>query len=118
MKQLVFFIGMLFLYSSCEDIITVPDISQETVHILAPVDGTVLSNTDTTFSWETVDDAEKYTIQIARPNFVSANQILIDSTLANTTFTTTLEANEYEWRVKAQNTAYETAYTTQSFSVE
>ena len=117
MKNFIFIFAISMFCNSCEDIITVTDISQKPVHILAPVDGTVVNTSTVTFSWETVDDAEKYTIQIATPTFAAANQILLDSTVTSTTFTTTLAENEYEWRVRAENAEYETAYTSQHFTV-
>ena len=64
----------------CDDIIEVEDISNTTVIILAPTNNAVLNNTTLTFSWEPIESAETYQIQIATPTFDEALQIVVDST--------------------------------------
>lgn len=117
MKYLKYILVML-VFNSCDDIIEVEDISNKTVTVLAPTNGVLLSNTNITFTWEDVNDAESYTIQIATPSFDNAQQIVLDSTITETSFSKTLNATSYEWRVKAQNSDYNTVYTTQSFTIE
>ena len=122
MKRLFFIVGLLAVFS-CDDIIEVPDISDEVVSILAPTDGATLTNTSVTFNWNAVEDAENYRLQIATPTFDAAQQIEIDrlidvaSLAEGLSFTTTLQSGGYEWRIRAENSAYQTAYTTQSFEV-
>lgn len=118
MKKIVMFLGILICFMSCTDIIEVEDISGEKVMLLAPTNEAVLNITDLTFTWQEVEEAESYRIQIAIPSFAEALQIVKDSTLITTNFTTILVANSYEWRVRAENSAYETTYTTQTFTVE
>ena len=104
---------------ACEEVIEVTDISEKTVTLVAPTDAVTLNSADTLFfDWETIEDAEIYRMQIATPTFAEAVQIVADSTFAGTVFSTTLEANEYQWRVRAENSGYKTTYTTQSFTVE
>lgn len=107
-----------FLLVSCEEIIEVVDISNENVVVLAPTDTSMLTITDINFSWEAVEDAEQYKLQIATPSFESANQIVLDTTITTTSFNQTLELGNYEWRVRAENSDYQTAYSTQSFTIE
>ncbi|PWH83986.1 hypothetical protein DIS18_05410 [Algibacter marinivivus] len=111
-------IVLLFFVISCDDIIEVEDISDKTITILAPTDTSVLTLTDVTFSWNTVEDAEQYKLQIAVPNFESATQIVLDTIITNSNFTKTLEFGDYEWRIRAENAGFQTKYTTQSFIVE
>lgn len=118
MKKLVFVLFWIITFISCEDIIEVVDISDKTVTILAPTDQAVLNVTDVTFSWETLEDAETYQLQIANPSFENALQIVVDSTLEGSHLSATLEASSYEWRIRAKNSGYDTAYTTQSFTIE
>lgn len=103
---------------NCEDIIGVPDISEQVVTILAPAENSVLMNTNVNFTWNAVEDAENYKLQIAMPSFEASTQIVLDTTISVTNFNKTLETGTYQWRVKAQNSGFETAYTTQSFSIE
>lgn len=117
MKYLKYLIVILVI-TGCEDIIEVEDISNKTVTVLAPTNSVVLNNTTITFTWESVSEANAYTIQIATPNFENAQQILLDSTVSTTSYTKLLDYNTYEWRVRAKNSEYNTLYTTQNFTVE
>jgi len=117
MKKYVIIL-VAFSFLSCDDIIEVQDISNDSVTVLAPTNNAVLSNTVLTFSWEALQDAEHYHLQIATPTFAEAIQIVRDSTLTETSFSTTLENSNYEWRIRAENSNYVTEYTTQNFSIE
>ncbi len=119
MKKIAGLICILLVCASCEDIIEVQDISDKVVTLVAPADTVALNSANILFfDWETLEDAETYRIQIATPTFAEAVQIIADSTLSETSFSTTLEISTYEWRVKAENSGYQTMYTTQSFTVE
>ncbi len=93
------------------------DISGQEVQLLAPNDGAVVTNPEITFSWEDVQYAENYKIQIATPNFENAIQLLVDTQVSTTSFNHTLPDGAYQWRVKARNSVSETSYTTYSFTV-
>ena len=110
--------SLLLLFISCDDILEVPDISDQQVILLAPAEGTSVRGNTTTFSWQAVTDAEEYVLQVATPDFNNASQIVIDSTLAGTSFTGELLPNSYEWRLKAVNSGFETAYAFRNFTVE
>jgi hypothetical protein len=109
---------------SCDDILEVPDISEQSVTILAPKDGSVLDINAVNFNWETVKEATGYRIQIATPNFENAAQFVLDSVVEVDSLgyvTPRLEQNllngNYEWRIRAFNSDYETGYTLNAFSV-
>ncbi len=112
------FILVLSCCLSCDDIVEIPDISAETVDILAPSNGTVLKDTEVTFTWESVTDAETYTLQVARPNFTNAAQIIVDTTISKTTFSKTLSLETYTFRVRAENSGYTTKYFESTFVIE
>ncbi|TXE15320.1 hypothetical protein ES692_17225 [Psychroserpens burtonensis] len=118
MKRALFLILLVLSLSSCDDIIEVVDISQNTISVLAPTNTSVLAEGDITFSWDVLQDATQYKLQIATPTFENASQILLDSTITATNFSKTLELGNYEWRVRAENSEYQTLYITQNFSVE
>lgn len=102
---------------SCDDIIFEEDISESNLIILAPTNNASIVSGNISFNWEAVTNADKYQIQIATPNFDDAIQIVLDSTISNTSFTKQLLANNYEWRVRAVNSAFETSYFTNSLTV-
>lgn len=121
----LFALVLVLLFWSCEDILEVPDISNQSVSILAPEEGSIIQNNDVTFNWQLVADATAYNVQIATPNFESTVQILLDSiiqedTLGNvrTNITQTLLNGNYTWRIRAQNSDYETPYTINTFEVD
>ncbi len=116
-KKLIVFAVVLTTLFSCSEIIFVKDISEERVAILAPTNTTTLEAGSISFDWEPVDEATEYQLQIATPNFAQAVQIIEEAYTTTTSLVFDLEANEYEWRVKAINSAYETTYTTHSLTV-
>ena len=118
MKRILPIFSLLIIVSACNDIVQVEDISNKTVVLLAPTNQAVLNITDLTFSWQEVEEAESYHIQVATPTFEQALQIVVDSTLSATSFSTTLELGNYQWRIRAENSGYQTIYTTQSFTIE
>lgn len=118
MKRSVIKILLAFIIVGCDDILEVPDISNETVSLIAPSEGAVVQGNTTTFSWQPVIDAEEYLIQVATPNFNSASQVIVDSIVSLTSFTQELLPNTYEWRIKALNSGFETLYSANNFTVQ
>lgn len=119
MKKYIYSILILLTLVSCSDIIEVPDISNDAVTLVAPNDNATLNLTTLTLSWNKVEDAESYQVQIARPDFENILQLEKDSILTGNSISVQLEAgNTYQWRVRAQNSEYATSYSTYSFSLE
>lgn len=124
-KKITFLaLALLVGLASCADILEVPDISEQSVTILAPTDGSVLEFNAINFNWETVEEATGYRIQIATPNFENAAQFVLDSVVEVDSVgyvAPRLEQNllngDYEWRIRAFNSDYETGYTLNAFSV-
>ncbi|WP_303316696.1 hypothetical protein Q4Q34_07785 [Flavivirga abyssicola] len=114
-KNIVFILVLAFCFVGCEYITEVADISEKTVVGLAPKSNTIVTDRDVVFSWNPVADAENYKLQIATPNFENASQIVTDSTMSVLSFTKTLSSGNYEWRVRAENSEYATAYTVHEF---
>ena len=115
MKKLSLVFLLLFIVS-CEAVF-VEDISADTIQILAPTANSQVSSGNITFNWQLLDEAEMYEIQIASPNFQNASQIFLDSVVIQNSIGKSLDAGEYQWRVKAMNSEYETEYSTVSFTV-
>jgi len=108
---------MCVVLFSCEEIINVENISNDTVEILAPTNNAALADGTISFNWQGLSGADGYELQIATPNFASATQIVLDSIVSANSFTKTLEAASYEWRIRGVNSAYATVYTTNGFNV-
>ena len=103
--------------ASCSDIVEEPDITQEKVVIIAPANQTEVKGNVVNFTWEPLSDADSYLLQVASPDFDQASQVYVDSLMPETSFAKELLPNDYQWRVKAINSAYETEYTYSSFTV-
>ncbi|WP_299223306.1 hypothetical protein [uncultured Aquimarina sp.] len=118
MKKQFLYISTLFLtLLGCEEILFEEDLTGDIVTIIAPSDGSQVESTSVSFSWDAVDQATSYRLQIARPTFENAVQIVEDTTVTLTNFSITLVKNDYEWRVRAQNSGSQTEYTTAGFSI-
>ena len=116
MKRYLFILTALCLYA-CEDIIGVEDISETSVLALAPTNGVVLTQDSVVFSWNPTEDALAYRLQVARPTFENATQIVLDSLVTSSSFSQILESGDYQWRVRAENSGYTSGYTTNSFTI-
>lgn len=119
MNSLKYVFGFLlvFTFLSCEEILMEDDISKETVVLLAPADNAQFFSTSVTLTWDSVQYATKYRLQIAKPNFANATEIVLDTEITTTSFTQQLNIGDYEWRVKAINSAYETSYVARRLTV-
>jgi hypothetical protein len=117
MKKNYLILFVIFLFANCEAVF-VEDISKASVSILAPTEGSKVTAGSINFNWNPIDDANSYQLQIALPNFTNASQILLDTIITKTSFNTNLAVGNYQWRVKALNSDYQTGYTTTSFEVQ
>lgn len=117
MKKSTLIVCVAFSTIACEYITEVEDISNKTVTILAPTNDSVI-NTEATFSWEALEDANSYHIQIATPSFENASKIVADTLVNKSYYTESLPLGNYEWRIRAENSGYVTEYTKQYFTVE
>ena len=125
MRKLLYPLIIILVFAvGCEDILEVPDISDQQVQLLAPAPNTLVNDSLVNFNWNPVVDTEAYIIQIASPNFETPAQlaldslIVVDSTFVGTRISRVLSDGAYEWRVRARNSAFETDFTTNAFMVE
>ena len=118
MQRVILLLCLVFSFIACDAIIEVVDISDKTVSILAPTNNSVIDTTAVTFTWNAIEDTEQYKLQVATPTFENASQILVDTIIAKTNYSKTLEAADYQWRVRAENSDYQTVFTVNSFTVE
>lgn len=108
----------LVLCLSCGKDFIVKNIKNDSVKILAPTNNLVTTSNPITFWWEALDGAEKYNVQIVKPNFLSVNTILTDTTITVLKFTRSLTPGTYQWRIKAINNGGETGYTLYNLTVD
>lgn len=111
-------LSLLMFFISCEEILLEEDISASTVDLLAPANTTTIETSPVSFHWTAVEGASSYHFQIATPGFESPRQIMTDSILEGNWYSEVLLDGDYEWRVKAFNSGYGTAFSTAAFRVE
>lgn len=119
--------SMLFLVvmlSACDDIIELEDLSARELTVLAPKEGSTPNTNTVNFNWEEVEDATSYQVQIAQPTFENASQIVLDSVVSldtlgyvPTNLNHKLLNGAYQWRIRAKNSGFNTAYFTFNFEV-
>ncbi|MEW4923123.1 hypothetical protein [Algibacter sp. 2305UL17-15] len=98
-------IMLLFLSFSCDDILE-EDITNDNLQTKYPIEGTVVDGNTVQFSWQNLDGADDYRIQI-----IKSHQVFeMDSLVSTNSLTVTLDSGTYQWRVRGENFAYETAY--------
>lgn len=108
---------LIFTLCSCEEILFEQDISKNMVKMIAPTNNTEIESNSVRFNWEAMEGASNYVIEIATPNFANASQLVLNTVTDDNFYQQDLIVNEYEWRVRAQNSGYTTAYSSAKFKV-
>lgn len=119
MKQMIRFLSLvllLFTAWACSDFLE-EDIEDDFLVLLGPGEGVSTETQSPTFWWDELKDATHYRLQIARPNFTDMEALELDTLITSTKFSHTLFPSDFEWRVRAENSGYQTAYTTRTLTV-
>ncbi len=117
-KQFIYISILLFLIiTACNDIF-VMDISDSNVELLAPHNNLETTISTNTFWWNYVEDATRYQLQIATPDFIQTERLILDTTISMNQFLFNLVPNKYEWRVRAVNSVYASEFTVYSLVVD
>ncbi len=119
-KNYIWVFICLFTLYACEEggVLFETDISDENVNLISPGDGVQVPAATIRFDWQSLEDAEQYEIQIAKPDFQNTVQLIVNEIIDSITqYEFELPVDSYEWRVKAINSGYETEYTTSKFEV-
>lgn len=110
---------LLICSISCEEggVLFETDISNSYVSIVAPTQGSEIASNSIQFTWDTVEGATEYEIQVATPNFENAAQVVLSNRDTLTSAQLEIAVGNYEWRVRAFNSAYNTPYSNAKFKV-
>lgn len=97
------FLFIIFIINiCCSEFIEYP-LEKEEVELLAPSDFYETTDSIQTFWWSTHEDAKYYRIQIAEPNFINTNKIILDSVTTSDKLILKLETGIYTWRIRPEN---------------
>lgn len=97
------------LLFSCNDVLE-KDITNDIVELISPIDYEEIESNVVTLKWNSLTDADKYRIQI----FKDGKTKVLDSLIVKTDLTYTLPLGDYQWRVRAENFAYQSTYSIQA----
>lgn len=118
-KKLIIGLGiMMALIWSCTKDFVVKNIKNDLVTIIAPANNLTTSNNAVIFWWEELDGAEKYNIQIVKPNFNAIQQLLVDTNVTGDKFHFSLTPGSYQWRIRAKNAGGSTQFTTFNLTID
>jgi hypothetical protein len=70
---------------------------------MAPTDSISIQDNVVSFYWKPHEDADKYRLQIARPNFDTIEKIVIDTVTTFDHLNLTISPGRYTWRVRPEN---------------
>ena len=99
--KIILVLSIIICISSCTKDFIVQDIVGKAIVVNAPANNLETPDNSITFWWEPLEGAEKYTLQVVRPNFTSIAKLLLDTTLTKTKYTMELNPGSYQWRIKA-----------------
>lgn len=101
-----FFCALAIMMFSCDDIFE-EDITDDMVQTISPVNNSEIESNVANFRWNKLDGADKYRIQI----YGSNQAMVLDSVVRRESFTYALSGGDYQWRIRGENSAYESNYT-------
>jgi hypothetical protein len=109
---------LLIGFISCEEIINEENLENDQVSVIAPLNNTQLPAGEIFFDWERVEGTSNYNIQVAKPDFIQTEQLLLQQTDSTTSASLNMTTGTYQWRVRGENSAFNSPYTTISFTVQ
>ncbi len=121
MKKIVRYTVLLTLTSTifyaCDDFVE-KDIENEAINLMAPANGLTTVQLTHTFWWDWMEGAELYNMQLVEGTFSSVTNFVLDTTVSKNKFDITLYPGSFQWRVRGENNAGETAYSTFSLVID
>jgi len=117
--QIKFFFALILLtiaFTACDDFFEV-DISKEHIALVVPVNGIETDIVSQVFRWEELDGASSYRLMIVTPDFKNAGALILDTLIATNYFEKTLTPGSFEWRVRGENDAFKTGWSSGVFTI-
>ena len=100
---------LLMLSAACSDF-TEENLENDTVKLMGPANKISTETQTLTFWWDPVEGASSYRLQVALPTFEGIVNLELDTLLKKSQFEHTLRPGNFEWRVRAENSAYQSEY--------
>lgn len=114
------FLAVLFLISgsfvACSEFIEYP-LEKKSVNLIAPMDSVSTQDEVVSFFWERHEDADKYRLQVATPNFEAIQKIVIDTITTGDHLNLTVKPGSYTWRVRPENSGSVGLFTSRQLTI-
>ncbi|MCD8172861.1 MAG: hypothetical protein LUD76_05285 [Alistipes sp.] len=112
MKKTAALALLLLSALGCRDLFE-KDIQERQVEVISPVDNATAVEGEITFLWKEIESALEYHITIVSPGFgnssmVVADTVIHDSLPVSYRYRQYLGPGEYQWNIRARNSAYNT----------
>lgn len=117
--QISFLIGLVAMslgLLSCDDFFEV-DIRNENISLVVPANGIETDIVSQVFRWEELEGASSYRLMIVTPDFANAGALLLDTLITENSFAKTLIPGSFEWRVRGENSVYQTDWSSAKFTI-
>lgn len=102
----IILIALSIITFSCDDVFE-EDITDDIIQTTYPTSNTQIESNVVSFQWNSLKGADKYRVQV----YGSNQLIVLDSLVSTNHFTTSVSPGSYQWRVRGENFAYQSAYT-------
>lgn len=114
------FLAVFFLFSgcfvACSEFIEYP-LEKKSVNLIAPMDSLSTQDEVVSFFWERHEDADKYRLQVAIPNFDAIQKIVIDTVTTVDYLNLTVKPGNYTWRVRPENAGSVGLFTSRQLTI-
>jgi len=112
-KILILSLIFISTISSCDDIFE-EDISNESIDLISPLDESVVEGNFVTLQWQAIGNVDNYRLEIKS----EVTGFIIDTLSLENVVSIPLSAGDYSWKVRGENSAYQTDYSFErSFSM-
>jgi hypothetical protein len=114
------FIAIILLALTTCTVFQEQSVTNDTVTITVPGDGTTVTSLNMTFSWSEFQSSNviKYNLQVVSPDFVNPTFFAVDTITSKTKYTRTVRPGRYQCKVNIHSGTSRSAYTTISFVVD
>ena len=113
----VFLIALLGVVGAC-DVFLETDLTDSEVILLAPAEGLETERFTLTFWWDPVAGATEYQLQIVSPSWDRIELLHLDTLTEDNQIDVTLSPGQYAWAVRALNSAYASAWSEGTFTID
>lgn len=102
-------ITVVLLQSSCKDVFE-EKLDGKIVTTILPTGNDTLYSNQVDFKWEEMEGADAYRLQIVSASFSDLQIFHLDSSIQGASFQVILNPGHYEYRIRGENSAYESDY--------